>query len=138
MKEWDMIHLLKSCLVTAERADMNVAWTMRSALVDIKGWVSEALSDMVKNPTDVVEVVTDGDYLIRFADGVEYSILEGVVPIKVDSHYPTSDIMFVMDTTTDCWRLVDWVCGITLMSTDEIVEFCKKLREEQLKKGEKA
>lgn len=138
MDEWKMINILKGIQKTIDGTDERNKLDVHCALVDIRTSVEDALSGMVKNPTEVVEVVTDGDYLIRFADGVEYSILEGVVPIKVDSHYPTSDIMFVMDTTTDCWQLVDWVCGITLMSTDEIVEFCKELREEQLKKGEKA
>ena len=80
--------------------------------------------------SDVVEIVRDGDFLIRFADGVEYAILEGVVPgrFEVNHHEPTSDLMFVMDNTTSNWKLVDWVAGVNLMTMEEIVEFCKDLR----------
>ena len=125
MTEWKMTNILKSYQRMIERDN---AEHPQAVLNDILYSVRHVLGELPKSCTDVVEVVTDGDYLIRFADGVEYAVLEGVVPIKVDSHFPTSDIMFVMDTTTDEWKLVDWVLGINLMSTNDIVEYCKELR----------
>ena len=140
MKEWDMIHLLKSIQKTIKKTDERSALDVHCALVDIRASVEDALSDMVKNPTDVVEVVRGGDSLVRFADGTEYSILEGYTPPQFEEGklQHTSDLMFILDTTTYNWELVDWMAGISLMELDEVVGICKKLREEQLKKGEKA
>lgn len=125
MTEWETINLLKKIqLALDEDGEEHPKW----ALIDIREYVREALDKCAVDCTNVVEVVTDGDFLIRFADGVEYSILEGVVPpTKVDEKLLTSDIMFVMDTTKE-WKVVDWVVGISLMNTQQIVEYCKDLR----------
>lgn len=79
---------------------------------------------------EVTKVITDKDLIVKFADGTEYAVFEGVVPGKWERSglSLTSDICFVMDVTTEDWKLVDWVCGITLMSIDNIVELCKELK----------
>jgi len=79
----------------------------------------------------VVSVNRKDDFEVTFDDGTKYSVLEGVVPswMTYNGEQYTSDILFIMDTTTEDWKLVDWRCGATLTSVVEAVEICKELKE---------
>ena len=125
MTEWEKMNIIKKCQRAVEGINLKSPFETRCAVVDVQ----EALEGFTEeNCTDVVEVVDNKEYHIRFADGVEYQIIEGVAPFPNGGSY---DILFVMDTTTTDWKVVDWVHGISLMTPDDIVEFCKELRKKE-------
>ena len=80
---------------------------------------------------EVVEIKNDRDLALIFDDGVRYDILEGMVPPQFEKsggRY-TSDLMFIMEDDPDgSYKLVEWVCGITTMTIEDIVEFCTNIR----------
>lgn len=80
---------------------------------------------------EVVKVVNDQDLSIVFDDGVKHEILEGMVPPQFEKNGGryTSDLMFIMESDEDgTYKLVDWICGITTMTIEDIVEYCTNLR----------
>ena len=72
--------------------------------------------------------------VVIFDDGVQYEVLEGVVP---GCYGKTSDIAFVMGEKNGIpLQLLDYRFGLTLMDTDELIKMCEEVRENERRKTE--